>query len=447
MYNRNRAGRPAPPGALLRPLGVLLSVASMALAVLAIFFFHSISSLLLAVIACLFGARVFALWLGVKSPAAPPAYPVAVQPWMPAPAAAQQQAGTGRLAPAPLPGSYSPVSSRQPAVTAPTAPAPLLVRPSHSSYQILSREQSPAALEQTPPSREPAVAGATLAAYVPIDQDEIFQLDAPVANERCFLLPKEGEPVVECQDRYALSVQPGRRNYAIADGVAGSFVPGPWARIVAQQFVQRAGSFNTKDDFLHWLNDCSRRWHEWITRRWVPTIDTLRERGGDGPGNWSNEIRKGAQTTLLGCTLSPAHQIEHDNSTAISIFAVGDCELFLLTPNQQGGWGVEDMFPFDSAAEFDAHPDTLVTADRPDLIERAWARRKTMLINAFPGDMLVLATDTLAKWILTQIERNSDRWQLLLSITDPGAFEQHIRREFHRDRVEDDDLTMLVIPI
>jgi len=59
----------------------------------------------------------------------------------------------------------------------------------------------------------------------------------------------------------------------------------------------------------------------------------------------------------------------------------------------------------------------------------------------------VLATDTLAKWLLKQIERDTRRWTPLLSISDPGAFEQHIRRELQRDQVEDDDLTMLVIPI
>lgn len=433
MENRNRAGRSAPVA--LRVVGLLLAVGSMALAALAIFFFHSSASLVLAVIVIVFDARVFALWLGAGRAAAPA--PAANLPWMPAPpVAGQPRANTGMLS------AVEPSSMYAPPAYAPAAS--MLARPSLSAYHAHPQEQTTASAAPTLPVLEPA---ASRIPYVPIDQDALFQLDVPVSNERCFLLPKEGEPVVECQDRFAMRIHGDVRRYAIADGVAGSFVPGPWASIAARQFVQLEGNFNTKDDFISWVNACSRLWHEWISQRWVPTINALRERSGDGPGNWDNEIRKGAQTTLLGCTLSPARQIEHDTSTAITIFAVGDCELFLFAPDPRGGWKVEDTFPFDSPAEFDARPDTLVTADRPDLIERAWARRKTMLINAFPGDMLALASDTLAKWILTQIERGSDRWQPLLSISDLGAFEQYIRREFHRDGIEDDDLTMLVIPL
>lgn len=68
-------------------------------------------------------------------------------------------------------------------------------------------------------------------------------------------------------------------------------------------------------------------------------------------------------------------------------------------------------------------------------------------MNANRGDVAVLATDTVAKWLLTQIQENNKRWVPLLNITDTNEFERHIRREFHRDQVEDDDLTMLIIPI
>ena len=67
--------------------------------------------------------------------------------------------------------------------------------------------------------------------YIPIEQDELFQLDLPTTGEYVLYLPKEGEALVECQDRFALNAH--RRRYAVADGVSGSFAPGPWARIVA----------------------------------------------------------------------------------------------------------------------------------------------------------------------------------------------------------------------
>jgi|GEM_PF-3440698 len=443
--------RSAAPGTPRRVLGMLLSLASILLAALGAFFYQSFAAFLLAVIVALFAARVFALWLGAKRAAASSPHAEARQPWL-APASLpewQGQIGSSAFDPSSLPGSYSTPPARLPGEALPAMsgpltgnPAPMIARPAPGMWNAPPAAPAPGnALEPAAPAPVTAIP------YVPIDQDPLFQLDIAAANERCFLLPKEGEPLVECQDRFALRVSGDQRCYAVADGVAGSFVPGPWARIVAKSFVERGGGFAGIQDFQSWLTGCSRLWHIWIERRWVPTINALRARSGDGPGNWSNEIRQGAQTTLIGCSLSPARQIENDPSTAISVFAIGDAELFLFTPTQSGGWSVEDMFPFDGSGEFGAHPDTLVTAARPDLVESAWKRHKTMLINAFPGDMLVLATDTLAKWLLTQIEQGTNRWEPLLSITDPGAFEQHIRREFHNDQVEDDDLTMLVIPI
>ncbi len=256
--------------------------------------------------------------------------------------------------------------------------------------------------------------------YVPIEQDPLFQLDRPAANTRCFLLPKEGEPLVECQDRYALDAQ--HSCYAVADGVAGSFVPGPWARIVAQRFVERAGAFTDQQDFRQWLSACSTEWHEWIDKRWVPTINALRQRNGDGPANWSEEIRKGAQTTLIACTLLPemgGSYAAYAASTLVNIFAIGDSEFFLFRANMQGGWQLEQAFPFTHPAEFGTRPDTLVTSQRDDLLAWAWTHAKTTMVSAFPGDLLVLATDTLAKWLLTQVQQqNTDRWVPLLSIQD-----------------------------
>lgn len=446
VSNRGNRGmtNQSPSGTGRRALGLLLSCASIILGLLGVIFFQSAVAFILALIVILFAARVFALWLGANRrppELSRPSVDVSRQPWMAAGATPERygQINSGAFAPSTQPGSFVPRPIAEGVIN---AAATAMARPAFSAWNAAL---SANANQSAPEPEAPGVAAASLP-YIPIDQDPLFQLDAPVADERCFLLPKEGEPLVECQDRFALYASGARRCYAVADGVAGSFVPGPWARIVAKSFVERGGSFADMAEFQDWLADCSRQWHTWIEQRWAPTINALRERNGDSPGNWSNEIRQGAQTTLIGCALAPARQIENDTSTAISIFAVGDAQLFLFTPNQ-GGWNIEDMFPFDSSSAFDARPDTLVTAARPDLVERAWQRHKTMLINAFPGDLLVLTTDTLAKWLLTQIEQDTRRWNPLLSISDPDTFEQHIRREFHRDHAEDDDLTMLIIPI
>ena len=424
--NRRTTPPSAGAGSPLRVIGLLLALASIILALLAVSFsLHTPGVLLLALLILLIAARIFALWLGSHS--SHTADPHASQVH----AIDQRGAGishallTPRLTPTPArPGGY------QPGEAAFVLPMP--VTDPGNQYRVSNNYGLPPA---APPF------------YEPIENDEFFSLDQPITNERCFLLPKEGEPLVECQDRYALAASNGYRCYAVADGVAGSFVPGPWARLVAKSFVQRAALFTGKDDFQHWLAACSQQWHAWIEQRWVPTINALRARNGNGIQDWSQEIRQGAQTTLIACLLDPPRQNEGRVNTAITVFAIGDSEFFHFTPDGNGGWLIRNRFPYEKSEDFDSYPATLVTAARPELVGHAWMRRRNTILNASPGDLVVLTTDTLAKWMLAQIEHKVNRWQALLAITTAGEFEQYIRREFRRDGVEDDDVTMLIVPV
>src|SRR5437764_5839683 len=62
-FNANRSGN-----GLLRVLGALLSLTSMILAAVSIFFHQSTLGLMISVVVALFGLRVFILWLGTGAP-------------------------------------------------------------------------------------------------------------------------------------------------------------------------------------------------------------------------------------------------------------------------------------------------------------------------------------------------------------------------------------------
>ncbi len=422
----------------LRFAGVLLSLLALLLSAIAVFLHANTASLIIALIICLFSLRLFLLWMGsnktenaAQSPATSRAFHEAhassngsyeyngwqqdtyqqghVEAQQPVPASSYAQAA-----------QYVP----QPAFTPAMAYAQGGDAAQISGYAQPARPAKP---------------------YVPIAEDEMFALDAPGNDECCYLLPKEGEPLVECQDRYALNSL--SRCYAVADGVAGSFVPGPWARTVAKGFVERNGEFAGREDFQRWLAERGERWQAWMEETWVPTMNALRQRNGDGPGDWSNDIRTGAQTTLVGCSLQRNPDF-HDVSTLVRVFAIGDSEFFRFSPGADGNWSLAEAFPFTNPAEFNARPDTLVSLPRADLLEMAWQRRKTMVCNAYPGDRLVLASDTLAKWLLGQVQQgDAARWMPLITCNNAAEFEQRIRQAFYADHVEDDDITMLVIPI
>lgn len=314
-------------------------------------------------------------------------------------------------------------------------PQPLF--PQHSGYDIPPQQ----------PANNPIVMynAAPPVPYTPIDQDELFQLDAPVNGVLCFILPKEGELMVECQDRYALNT--GQKCYAVADGVAGSFVAGPWARIVSKSFVKHGGNFTNEGEFKQWLTACSEEWHRWMENRWVPTMNAMRARSGDRPGDWSNDIRLGAQTTLIGCSLYSSGSLRKSTHIA-RVFAIGDGEFFHFRPNDVGAWDLMQAFPYQQSSQFGSRPNTLMTMLRPDLLEHTWMSKQTLeMVSVKSGDRIVLTSDTLARWLLTQIEQQTNRWQPLLSFKELHDFEEYIREELHQGRIEDDDLTMLVIPV
>jgi hypothetical protein len=410
----------------LRAVGLLFSLGGMVMGLLAIIFSLHSMLLLLAIIIFLLGARLFALWLQDR-PVPSPTTPISSKQLPPTPYRQNDALAPSRR-------SDRATSYANSDLGATVVPHVGLHHQEYDDDATAMQDVQPVVTRTGPLTDEP------------LEQDALFALDQPALNERCFLLPKEGEPLIECQDCYALAYAHGYRSYAVTDGVASSFVPRPWARIIARAFVERAIVFATKNEFQYWLAACSREWHTWIEQRWVPTINALRQRNGDRPRDWSQEIRQGAQTTLLGCVLSPSQLVEGQPCTIVSVFAIGDSELFHFVPNG-GGLAIRHTFPYQQSADFDAYPATLLSVARPDLVERAWKSHKAATISASPGDLLVLATDTLAKWLLAQIEQGTDHWQGLLATMTPEDFEDYIRREFQRDHVEDDDVTMLLIPL
>ncbi|HEY0753824.1 MAG TPA: hypothetical protein VGD98_07685 [Ktedonobacteraceae bacterium] len=466
---------PSGSSSSLRVVGLLLSLVSMFLALLAVFFsLQNVIVLLLAGLVFCFGARLFALWLrgqtktpvpiGMRSrqaPALPPRQmggdtPFPPQLW-PASAPSRMSQG-GQVEPVtPIPSTvdfYEQAPVLPPRGYAPFPPQPLPNAASAITYHSTQVEPVPPVpravglydMVELAPVSQPAASATGPLKYLSIEQDELFVLDPPIANERCFLLPKEGAPLVECQDRYALAARDNYRCYAVAAGVAGSFVAAPWASIVAKSFVQRNATFARKEEFQLWLEDCSKQWHTWIAERWVPAMNALHAQRGNAPQDWSEQIRKGAQTTLLAC-ICDFTRSQANNPIPVTILSIGDCELFHFTPAENGQWRLQKVYPYQRSADFNARPLTLMTAKRQELVENAWMLRRSTILNVYSGDLLVLATDTLAKWILTQIERQTQHWQCLLSPLTPAEFAVSMRREFQRDQSEDDDITMLVIPI
>lgn len=270
--------------------------------------------------------------------------------------------------------------------------------------------------------------------------DPLFILDPPSHGVTCFILPKEGEPLSKCQDSYALD--PARGRYAVTDGVSSSFVPRPWARIVAQGFVADPGTFADERRFAQWLDARAANWRTWMEQRWVPAINAQRAHSDDRPENWDTLIRaKGAQTTLVGCVLVP--HLHYAERVSVAVWAVGDAAFFLVRQTSSG-WELVYAIPFQGPEQFTSTPLTLATTGHPERTARTWEEMTRKTVTGQRGDWIILASDSLAKWILTQ---PSAHVGLLLRTENARDFERLVQQERAAGRLEDDDTTLMTIPL
>jgi hypothetical protein len=335
--------------------------------------------------------------------------------------------------------------------TAPSIPAPLSARPA-------LRQQGPAPVPPgaSPPARAASPAPAPLIVGPPpasavtpdarwLERDPFYSaLDEPDASVRAFIAPKhEAESMVECEDSYALD--PATRRYAVADGVSGSELPRPWARLLARTFVQHPNYFTDAAALAALLPRLGEQWRAWVTETWFPALNGGRA-PGDSDAEFQRRVKTGAQATLLGCALAEATQRPHHYTA--HVVAVGDADFFQFR-RAGAGWQHVATYPIADPHDFGRYPHTLLT--NPDFAEKAVEWRR---IGDFPvetGDLLALATDSLAKWLLEQVRAGADQWRKLLDCRSADEFAALIaaarKGADGHTALEDDDVTLLLVTV
>lgn len=345
---------------------------------------------------------------------------------------------------------YGPNGSQKPADG---NPAPQPYTPVVPSAPLYSQE----ALQQSPVrAAEPN----------PFLHDPLFTLEAPAKGIRRFILAKDPDRM--CEDGFACDA--GRGIYAVTDGVSQSFVSAPWARIVAKGFARHPQAFNDEASFTTWLEGCANEWREWMTNTWMATLNEQRQKRGERPGDWTSDIEdKGAQATLLGCMLTGSGA-----QREIRVIAIGDSQFLLFHRDGRGAYQLRGAFPLQTPEDFSLNPATLLTRRDPRLAALAWSRRQGQKVAAQSGDVAVLATDSVAKWLMTQalqgqppapvagaasasgeeaiqsahrLEPYVSDWTTMLTTRDQAEFENLVHREIHAGRMDEDDVTVVVIPI
>lgn len=228
-----------------------------------------------------------------------------------------------------------------------------------------------------------------------------------------------------CEDSFAYDVSTGL--FAVADGASQTSFSGIWSSLLVKQFVSEPLIENDEFEVDRWVRRAQRKYE-----RAAPAESEL-------PPLVRAKARKGSAATFLGIQLVPASESDPSEEAVAQcrVIAIGDCCLLHFRPS---ALSVSSLF-IQTADDFDAMPMCFLSKD----FDPAGCPLRVDHIYARQGDILVLATDAVAKWLLPCLdELRVERLSVLLSQT-VESWPWHVECLRRAGHIVDDDSTALVI--
>jgi hypothetical protein len=236
---------------------------------------------------------------------------------------------------------------------------------------------------------------------------------------RAFTLPKDVEHPDEFQDAWRCDSQRGVA--AVADGVSSALFSGPWADVLVEAVVAQPPPLDDAAAMAAWLAVRRQAWQAKIDVTGLAWFQKAK-------------LPAGAFSTLLWVCL------EGDGAEfSWRGHAVGDSCLFHVREGR-----LLCVFPIEKAADFAADPVAWGSLDlaRDHLVRFASAQGKCQR-----GDLLLLATDAVAQWLLAQVEAgNPPVWADFLTMTD-DEWRGGLERLRAQNLMRYDDATLLLLEV
>jgi len=215
----------------------------------------------------------------------------------------------------------------------------------------------------------------------------------------------------------------------VADGASESFFSRLWAKELVEKFSHR------DLNFTHcWQN---------VQQSWPGVVRAfLSEREANGKAiQWFEEpaLGRGGFGTAISAHF---HELPGITDRAkLLCWAIGDCCIIQLR-----GERVPLLFPLTSPEQFDSTPDLIFSNDNLGALA---LKRKACLTDVRPGDRLLLMTDALAHWTLTQVEAGIFPWAELDEIarTDAESFSEWVKERKTAGLIKDDDITLVTASV
>jgi hypothetical protein len=257
-----------------------------------------------------------------------------------------------------------------------------------------------------------------------------------------FSAPKEGYAPAEWEDgagggSFGAGAThggaPPRARFAVADGATETYESRRWVNLLIGSFMSPDQSGSTPFPPGSTWPELDRRsiggWFKAMQERWqatMPATDDLIEQ---------MKIRQGTLATFVGGQI-----LGIDTRAPIwQAVALGDSVLFHV----RNGLLVEHFPPLRSR-DFASAPEGIHTS--PVLLDRMCEQVLFREGKLGQEDMIFVATDAFAKWMISRIE-SGDRtlWPLLGELVHHNVFTQLVAAERRTGAMKDDDVTLMRI--
>jgi len=206
--------------------------------------------------------------------------------------------------------------------------------------------------------------------------------------------------------------------FAISDGATESSFSKEWSGLLVCAYKDKPFD---KIHLPETIKTISETWHSMVNAIELPWYA-------------QQKAENGAFATFLGLAIN-----REDNS--FDAVAVGDCSLFKIRNDE-----LYFLFPVSSVEDFNNTPNLIASNEnyQSDL------ENNVVYCNGKiePNDIILLATDALAAWILKQKNRNLKIRKNLIEQfekNDENSFEEWLNKKRATSRIKNDDVTLLMI--
>ena len=215
--------------------------------------------------------------------------------------------------------------------------------------------------------------------------------------------------------------------YVVVDGATEAYDSIRWVRQLVTAFLglDHERPALTEAGLDGWIRQMQQRWLDEAPRAFASVFE---ERKFHDDGSFA---------TFLGCEV---HDLDGPRPYWRAA-ALGDAVLFHVREGQR-----VTHFPELAPEDFGLTPDGVFT--QPSQRERMRCALRLTGGELRVGDLLYIATDALAAWLVEEDRRNGRAcWRRLATVEHPAAFRRFVAEERNARRMKNDDVTLLRVEV